>query len=569
MQRVVEYLGVAFDEEHLLQLWEMGEAILPELERRAKEEKLNKSGQRRLFETVPAEYEREVPEGRTADIRKMTREEDVLDGPFDVWGAVFDKMGLEDILGISDRGRGATNALKSCLIAKLAEGGSKLRAANWLKENFGVSLSEDRIYRMMDKLAKKIDKVKEMGMRHGRALCGDKISLMLFDVTTLYFESFAGGETLLDERAGNLHIGLRAHGYSKDCKFKETQVVLALATSAKGIPLWYDLFPGNTAECSTLRSLADKLRDRVNPDETWIVADNAMLTQENRGLLHEANLGYVLGASVRKLPGPKRCEALDLTAYAPLGDTRSYRTLPLDNGNTMIITHSGKKAKKDAHDRETLVKRALKKLNKKGKAKAGRLIGNRGTSRFLEKDGEGETAYRLSLSRIEEDARYDGLHAIETDREIACLDDVHAALAAYGSLWHIEDCFRVSKSDIRVRPIYHWTSERIHAHVAICFLALLMERYLEHQLAVRRHVTLSAKEIKNALLHVNSTLIRDKASGALYRFPSPMSNKARDIYAAMSLKRGKDTTEITSLANYRRRVTSLSPEAPEELTDPE
>jgi transposase len=580
-QRIVQHLGVAFDEEQLHKLWTTAEFLIPELERRAQEEKLFKNGQLPLFTHSSEAYEREISNDQTARISKMLKQEDVLEGPFEVWGEVFDKLGVDDFLGLSDRGRGSTHALKLCLLAKLNDGGSKRRSAWWISEELGLKVSEDRFYRMMDKLAKKIDKVKELALRCGRLLCGNKVSLLLFDVTTLYFESFIDDEDvqILNEKNEKeadvsdeaiekkpaVRRGLRRHGYSKDKKTQETQVILALATSSEGIPLWYDLLPGNTGECSTLKVMMDEVSKRVNPEEIWVVADGAMLTKDNRKILKEAKAGYVLGASVKKLSKPHQEEALDLSSFKKLDEGRKYRTIELENGNTVIVTWSESKAKKDVHDREHLIKRLLKKLDKDGEIKTKTVIGNRGTSKYIEpSEGQKECKYRLNQSKIEEEAKYDGLHGVETDQPIRNEEDVHTALNAYGNLWHIEDCFRVSKSDLEIRPMYHWTSKRIEAHVSICFLALLMERYLENQLKVRRRKSMSAQRIKDVLLKVNSTLIKDTEQDKLYRFPSRLSKDAREIYKALGLKRGIEATEITSIVNYRRRIPNISGEVYEE-----
>ena len=579
-QRIVQHLGVAFDDAQLQQLWTMAENLIPELELRAKEEKLFKAGQLPLFEFSPDFYQQAISDDQVAKVKKLLKHNDILEGPFEVWGEVFDKLGIDDLLGLSDRGRGSTHALKLCLIAKLSDGGSKRRSAAWLSDRLGLQLSEDRFYRMMDKLSEKTDKVRELGFRCGHQLCGNNISLVLFDVTTLYFESFLddedqespeephSAETASDEPEtaeattskpkAKQEQGLRRHGFSKDCKFKETQVVLALATSSDGIPLWYDVFPGNTAECSTLKRMVDEVSKKLNPDEVWVVADAAMLTKDNRKVLSEAGTGYVLGASVKKLNKTIRERALDTASFEELDEDRKYRTIELLNGNTLLVTWSGKKANKDAHDRDSMIKRLLKKLDKKGEIGAKTLIGNRGTSKYIESSSEnGEEKYRLDQRKIADEAKYDGLHGVETDRKISSVEDVKAVLAAYGNLWRIEDCFRVSKSDLAIRPIYHWTSRRIRAHVAMCFLALLMERYLEKHLRVRRNVTLSARRIKDALLQVNSTLIKDTENDMMYRFPGRLSKDAREIYKALGLERKMTPTEITSMVNYRRRIPNL------------
>jgi transposase len=311
--------------------------------------------------------------------------------------------------------------------------------------------------------------------------------------------------------------------------------------------------------------MMDEVAKRVTPEEIWVVADGAMLTEDNRKILKEAKAGYVLGASVKKLSQVHQEEALNLASFKDFGEGKKYRTIDLKSGNTVIVTWSELKAKRDIHKREQLIKKLLKKLDKKGEIQTKTIIGNRGTSKYIEpSDGQEECKYRLNQEKIEEDSRYDGLHAVETDRQVKNEEDVYTVLNAYGNLWHIEDCFRVSKSDIEIRPMYHWTSERIESHVAICFLSLLMERYLQSQLKVRRRQSMSAQCIKDALSKVNSTLIKDTEQDKLYRFPSRLSREAREIYKALGLKRGVEATEITSVVNYRRRIPNIRGEVYEE-----
>lgn len=564
-QRIVQHLGVACDDMQLQNLWDIGEKLIPVLEARAKEEKLFATGQLSLFDCEPEEYERPVPDDETVRVKRMSKGEDILEGPFEVWGEVFDKIGAEGILGLSDRGRGSTNALKLCLIAKLTDGGSKARSALWIEKELGLPVSEDRFYRMMDRLSEKIDRVKELGFRCGRYLCGNKVTLLLFDVTTLYFESFIDDEDNENNSPANVKLGLRRHGFSKDCKFKETQVVLALAASSEGIPLWYELFPGNTAESATLKNMMDEMSSRIKPDEVWVVADGAMLTKENRTILNEAGTGWVLGASVKKLSQEYQEQALDMECFSELDEGRKYRVINLESGNTLIVTYSDKKARKDVYDRDRAIKKLLKRLDKRGEISGKTAIGNRGVSRYIElSDGTGDIKYKLNQEKIEKEARFDGLHGVETDRRVETYEDVREVLSAYGNLWHIEDCFRVSKSDLQIRPVYHWTERRIKAHVAICFLALLMERYLECQLMEKRRIRLSAARIKAALLKVNSTMIKASDSGKLYRFPSRLPKEAREIYKSLGLKRGIEPTEIMSMMNYRRRIPNIRFEVSEE-----
>ena len=235
----------------------------------------------------------------------------------------------------------------------------------------------------------------------------------------------------------------------------------------------------------------------------------------------------------------------------PQADHR--RIIRRPNGNTLVITWSAAKARRDAHKREHLLARLEKRFNPRGEIRGKDLIANRGTAKYVTPVGE-EGRYRLRREALEEEAHYDGLHAVETNVPVATEEDALRVLSAYGQLWHIEDCFRVAKSELKIRPVFHWTKPRIEAHVALCFLALLMERALEKLIRTKRHISPSPKEIREALKGVQSSLVRDTESGALYRMPLALTGLGREIYRALGLRRRVETTEITSLAKYRHRV---------------
>jgi len=150
---------------------------------------------------------------------------------------------------------------------------------------------------MMDALAKKTDRVREIVARETTSLFETKASLLLFDVTTLYFESFEADS-------------LRVSGYSKDNRIQETQVVLALAVTPEGFPLWYDLFPGNTFEGHTLVPVLRRCMETFSPRQTVVVADRAMFTEENLREAEGAGCSFVVGAKLRSLGRPGRRELL-------------------------------------------------------------------------------------------------------------------------------------------------------------------------------------------------------------------------------------------------------------------
>lgn len=227
------------------------------------------------------------------------------------------------------------------------------------------------------------------------------------------------------------------------------------------------------------------------------------------------------------------------------------------DSTTFIATYDSRKARKDSHDRDVLIERLQKKLGKKNEISVEKLIANRGSSRYLkaiQPEGSGQAAYELDEEQIQNDSLYDGLHGIETDVPMDNEQDIERAIAAYGNLWKIEENFRVSKSDLKIRPIFHWTEQRIHSHIAICFLALLMSRYLQMKLQTKRGISMSLQEIAKSLLGEQAALIRDTLGKKIYRFPRRPSAKALDIYKTLGIPRSSAITEITSLSNFRRKI---------------
>ena len=471
----------------------------------------------------------------------------------------------------------------------------------WLDEVGGTELSLNKIYRMMDGLAKRTERVKEIVARETLSLFKPKASLMLFDVTTLYFESFEADE-------------LRVSGYSKDNKIKETQVVLALAVTPEGFPLWYQLFPGNTYEGHTLLPVLKKCMETFSPQDTVVVADRAMFTEENLAEVEKAGCSFVLGAKLRGLNQTMKDKILDAENYSPLfplsplsggqnkgkvsegleesktseaseapkvpqasegtglekawdeaccedfdeaADTPSrWFSLPLGKGEkrNLLVTWSEKRARKDWADRERLLVRLRKKLDGKKALPGKTLVTNRGTNKFLtlEQDKE-QDRYILDPEKIQQDSQWDGLHGVVTNLPVEDAAQAHTLLKHYSSLWRIEESFRVNKHDLSIRPVYHWAPRRIEAHIALTYLAFALLRHLQFRVAARQHTIMSAGTIRNALLGVQATLMKDGETGKLYRFPKVMSETARKIYRSLGLTRGMGNTEILSLQKYRNR----------------
>jgi len=554
-QIILQHVGIAHDEKQLSELRELGRKLILEMEEREQPSLPGFS----LLENEEA-WERPVGDGERVDLRALKNLEQVTEGPAEVVESLFSSLGFEEIFGVSSRGKGHTDVLKKCLACALANPSSKRGMSRWLEDEGGTDVPLNRIYRMMDALAKKTDRVREIVARETTSLFETKASLLLFDVTTLYFESFEADS-------------LRVSGYSKDNRIQETQVVLALAVTPEGFPLWYDLFPGNTFEGHTLVPVLRRCMETFFPRQTVVVADRAMFTEENLREAEGAGCSFVVGAKLRSLGRAMRDKILDAGNYSPLpggaerfpeeegkereegtGSPSRWFSAPLGNGRTLLVTWSEERARKDASDRQRLLARLRKKLQGKKALPGKSLVTNRGTNKYLSLENKnGQDSYILDEEKILRDSRWDGLHGVITDLPAESAAEAQDILAHYGSLWRIEESFRVNKHDLSIRPIYHWAPRRIEAHIALTYLAFALLRHLQHRVAVRQNAVMSARAIRTALLDVQSTLMKDGETGKLYRFPKAMSETARKIYRSLGLTRGLGNTEILSVRKYRNR----------------
>lgn len=559
-QRIVQYIGVASDDEELKRLDLLAQQVLKRLE----EERKPRGRERSLFtpEELPLEtssFEQDVGDDVTAKITDLVNEATVVEGPMEVVEKIFSHMGYDRIFGNTAREKGSRTLLKQTLAGILARPSSKLSMSEWFSEACAMDVSEDKIYRFLDVLQTREERVKQVVRENSEGLFPQAPTLMLFDVTTVYNESFEEDE-------------LRRNGYSKDNKVNETQTVLALATSPEGLPLWYELFPGNTYEGETFRRFVDTWRRKEYPgSEGVVVADGAMFSACCLDSLREKGMHYVIGARIKNLNQKMKEDILGKENYKDLSEMEdSPRYVVLRHGNdNLIVTWSARRAMKDAKKRERLIARLRKKLDKCGKVREAAMKPNRGTSRYLKiAEGEAANKYEIDEEKIEKEEQWDGLHGVVTDLAVEEGEEgIRSVLSHYHSLWRIEESFRISKSGLRIRPMYHYKKERIKGHVALIYMAYACVRHLQMRVKLLQKAEMSVDGMRSALMSVTSTLIRDKSNGRLYRFPKQLSAEAGKIYKSLGLRHSTRPTEITSIKRYRSRGKYLRDNQIEEYTE--
>ena len=465
---------------------------------------------------------RDVPAG--VELKNLRKYRTVNNGIFDIFGEIYDCIGLDKLIGSTRKDRQWNDVLKALVLARIANPESKRKTARVLSRDYQINYSLDQYYRAMDKVIKFESEAQAKVLDETRRIHGGKLSVMLFDVTTLYFESMEQDE-------------LRDFGFSKDCKFKEVQVMLSMVTTEKGYPVGYKLFPGNTSEGRTLIAHIEEVKKRFNVKKLTLVADRAMFTEDNLKRLESEGVGYIVACKLKSLPKEEKERITgdkDYVAGEVEGDLYWMKEYEY-KGRRLVVSYSGKRARKDAKMRERLVERLMKKA-KKGKVKAGDLIGNNGSKKYVKVRGK---ELEVDMGKIEGERKWDGLHGVITDSE----DMPSKVLSMYRQLWRIEAVYRINKHDLRMRPIYHWSEDRIRAHILICYLSFSVGQFTMAAINRNRKAggggTLSLARCTEELGKMESVILKGaEGSGerGLYVVPHRQEGLQKEIYDSMHME---------------------------------
>ena len=449
---------------------------------------------------------------------KIVEQKRIIEGVDEIAGKVYENLGFSYILSSKKQ----DTLLKDIVLSRLVEPYSKLRLQQSLKQKFDKVHDLDSIYRMMDKLHTEIDLIKTKVFERTRALTPEEISLVLFDVTTLYFESEE-----VDE--------LRKFGYSKDHRFNTTQVVLALATNTDGLPLGYELFSGNTAEVKTLISAIETWKKHCTIKDVCFVGDRAMFCESNLKLLEDQGYQYIVAAKMRTMAGSMQEQILDETNYKPIsfGSELGWVSELTHNNRRLIASYKSKRAFNDAKNRQLIVDKITKLIAKD--SDGNKLISNKGIKKYTKSINKSRVI--LDEAKIDADRAWDGMHGVITN-----IIDKPAIeiLSRYARLWVIEESFRINKHTLKMRPIYHWKKERIEAHIAICYMSFSVLRHLQYQVKLTQKV--SVDDILQELMNVQASIYIHKDTGDCYRVPGHVTHNANKIYRAFGLTRSSDAT---------------------------
>jgi hypothetical protein len=310
------------------------------------------------------------------------------------------------------------------------------------------------------------DLIEERLFEQRRDLLSD-LCVVFMDTTTLYFEG-QGGQTL------------GQFGHSKDYRPHQKQMVVGVIMDQDGRPVCSEMWPGDTADVTTLIPVIDRLRQRFAIGRVCVVADRGMISAQTIASLEERGLEYILGVRERS---SKEVQEVVLNDPAPsvslVIPRRGRRDTELEakevrvGGRRYIVCRNLAEAKRDAEVRDAVLRHLRSALRGGDKA----LVGNSAYRRYLKTPDEKH--FEIDDNRIIEDARYDGLYVLRTNTTLNAL----AVMLRYRELLRVEDIFKTTKSILDTRPIYHKTDAAIRGHVFCSFLALVVRKALEDRLA--------------------------------------------------------------------------------------
>lgn len=354
------------------------------------------------------------------------------------------------------------------VILRLMEPASKLRSLELLKEYFGASYHRQGFYRSLTACVSKKDAVEASIVAVAKTHFGFDFTVVFYDVTTLYFESFTPDD-------------LRKPGFSKDNKSNQPQIVIGLVVTPEGFPVAYEIFAGNTFEGNTFIPVILALKKKHQIEMLTVVADAAMISQHNIAELVSNGLQYIVGARMGNLSS-----AMVATVTKQLQGIDGATTRLTTATGDLICGFSLTRFRKDKREMDAQVAKAEHLLKAPGSVKR---------TKFLKSSGA--AAYQLNQDLMKKTAALLGSKGYYTNLGRDIGNDL--IIRQYRNLWHVEQAFRVAKSDLETRPIFHRKEEAIKTHILICFMALAIAKYIEIKSNRSIHAVIKAlKQITDA-----------------------------------------------------------------------
>lgn len=463
-------------------------------------------------------------------------------GPLLVLERLFEQSGIDRILRRitkehSQLGFDLRELVFTMVVSRFVRPGSKLKIFEHWQNKFypGMMVGDielHQLYRALTILSDHKESIEMDLFWQGRDLLSEEIDVILYDLTTLRFESTQAG-------------GLRQFGYSKERRSDCTQVVLGLLVRPDGVPVGFEVYPGNTFEGKTVADIIKKMREKFKVRRFIFVGDRGLFSRKNlaamRGPNQKDNGEFIVGMKLGMFKD-RHEEFYDLSRYTKISDELAFYATEHE-GDHCIITWSRARAERDAKAREDILKKIRKKLAKK-KITSKEFVTNTTYKRYVVGLNNGKN-FAINEKAIVEDAKKDGFFGVVTNITNMPAVDI---VTHYKSLWIIEDAFGEIKGNLRARPVFHWTDHNIVGHLTMCFLAYLCEALLTKALrekglmlesrAIKEEIIqprpLTVVEAMRELQEVRAIPVQIKSSTIWVR--TDISGNTQKLFSAIGLK---------------------------------
>jgi len=449
--RVIKHLGTARNSLEENQLTDLGQQFL--------DRERIKSGKLALFDNRYGQSDLEKVLGNLEFVQAL---DSVTYGFFHHF---YQAIGLDDL---------SDDCFCDLVISRIILPVSKAKTRDFLERNLDKKYSLTHLYRNMQNASLKNyqEKIEQILWEYVQKQ-KQTISVLFFDVTTLYFESFETDD-------------FRKPGFSKDHKANQPQVTVTLTVTKEGFPLYLRSFPGNKFEGHTIIPCLKDIHQKHQLNDLIVVADSAMVSEANMEELESQNLQFIVGARLGNLPKAIFKEVTEVQKID--GETKRFR---LGNSRILIVSYSQKRAVKDHSDREKQLRKAHFALSTPS------TVGK--SFKFLQKTKFGD--FSLNDDLIEKAKLLEGLKGYVTSSHYLTDQEV---IEKYSQLWQVEKSFRMSKSDLKARPIFHTAKEKIEAHLLIVFAALAVMKEAENTTKI------SSAKMLERLEPIKQIIIQDK-----------------------------------------------------------
>lgn len=386
---------------------------------------------------------------------------------------------IEDKIGFGD----LPVLLNDLVAIRIFEPASKLRSLQLMEQFFGIKHSRKNYYKIAPNCIELKESVEEKVVAFAKENYAFKFDIVFYDVTTLYFETFEEDE-------------LRKNGFSKDNKSQQPQILIALMVSKEGFPIAYEVFSGNTFEGHTIIPVVKQFIRANDVKEFTVVADAAMISTENIKQLIQNNINYIVGARLGNIPSGL-LDNIDKSISREDGKSIRIKT---DNGY-LICSYSSVRYRKDLYEMNKQIEKAKQVIEKPSKSKK---------LKFTQTNN-----HQLEINEvlIEKTKKLLGIKGYYTNLEASVADN-KMIIERYHELYKIEQAFRISKSDLQTRPIFHFKEQPIKLHILICFMALVISKHIELKagVSVRKFLDESKKIIDGQILNeMNQKIVTVKA----------------------------------------------------------